>query len=139
MISDYFYMPAAQKATEEQRIEFTQGRLGEVKGFLSSLIPSDLRCREAVLAMAPEGVERSYECRAGTDWTVFAHYGHDGRTEVVFNRNHFARKAEEFQREHRCKIAEIDYLYLLMQVLRDERGIDVRPADSSLSIGLWHR
>lgn len=49
------------------------------------------------------------------------------------------RKTEEFQREHRCKIAEIDYLYLLMQVLRDERGVDVRPADSSLSIGLWHR
>ena len=137
MISDYFCMPANQKADEEKRIEYTRERISEVKDFLSSLLPYDLRSESSIHAMHDCNVD--YEMVLGGEWAVFAHYGTDGKVQVVFNRNHWQRSVDVFQQEHRCKIAEIDYLYLLMQVLRSDRGIDVRPCDGSLSIGLWHR
>jgi len=140
MISDYFYMPANRKCSEEDRIKFSQERLGEVRKFLCDEFLSEHMVPPVFRLDASHESWTFYRGDFGRkEWVVHVYYtGNDEGAVVTFNRNYWDARVAAFQEEHKCKIAEIDYLYLMMQELRS-RGFDVRPADSTLSIGIWHR
>lgn len=140
MISDYFYMPANRKCSEEDRIKFSQERLGEVRKFLCDEFLSERMVPPVFRASSAQEDWTFYRGDfSRKDWVVHVFYDGTGEGAVVtFNRNYWDARVAAFQEARKCKIAEIDFLYLMMQELRS-RGFGVRPADSTLSIGLWHR
>ena len=118
MISQFFYLPANQKVDEEKRIAFTQERIKTVKDFLSEHFLS---------ARYKNGNPYVYDNK---EW-----YVHVGES-VIINLNYWNEKIDEFQSKNRCKIEQIDYLYLLTQLWRDVNGRKISLADGTLSIGL---
>lgn len=121
MISNYFYLQK-QKASEEERIKFYQERLTEVKEWLSH---DFVRERPGAYHYATlDGEIRFWKLIVTDDHKVF------------INRNWWNRSVEWFCQEHRCKLEEIDLLYIIMQVYRD-LGYDVKPVDHSLCITLF--
>ena len=119
MLSQFFYLPANQKATEEQRIEFTQSKLKLVKDFLSQHFLS---------ARYANGHPFAYN---ETNWQVYV------GDKVVINQNYWNEKIDEFQAQNRCKIDQLDYLYLLMQLWRDVNGRKLSISEGTLGISLY--
>lgn len=119
MLSQFFYLPANQKATEEQRIAFTQEKLKLVKDFLSQHFLS---------ARYADGHPFAYN---ETNWQVFV------GDKVVINQNYWNEKIDEFQAQNRCKIDQLDYLYLLMQLWRDVNGRKLSISEGTLGISLY--
>lgn len=122
MTSDFFYLPANQKATEEQRVKFTQERLALVSEWISH---DFVRTRPG---------KYSYADLSGNIlfWKIIIT---DDR-KVLINRNWWNMATDLFCSEHRCKLAEIDILYLTMKAYQ-ALGFDVRPADCSLAVTLF--
>lgn len=119
MLSQFFYLPANQKATEEQRIAFTQSKLKLVKDFLSQYF----------LSARYENVHPfAYN---ETNWQVYV------GDKVVINQNYWNEKIDEFQATNRCKIEQLDYLYLLMQLWRDVNGRKLSISEGTLGISLY--
>ena len=121
MISNYFYLQK-QKATEEERIAFYQERMTEVKDWL---IHDFVRERPGTYHYSSLEGEILF-------WKMIITDDH----RVFINRNWWNRAVEWFCQEHRCKLEEIDLLYIIMQVYRS-MGYDVKPVDGSLCITLF--
>ncbi len=121
MISNYFYLQK-QKATEEERIQFYQERMAEVKDWL---INDFVRERPGKYSYADLDGDILF-------WKLIVTDDH----RVSINRNWWNRSVDWFCREHRCKLEEIDLLYIIMQVYRS-MGYDVKPVDGSLCITLF--
>lgn len=140
MISDYFYLPATKKwCSEEERIKFSQERLGEVRKFLCDEFLSERMVPPVYRAASAEEDWTFYKGDfSRKDWVVHVFYTGEEGAVVTFNRNYWDARVAAFQESRKCKIAEIDYLYMMMQELRS-RGFHVCPADSTLSISLWYR
>lgn len=119
MLSQFFYLPANQKATEEQRIAFTQSKLKLVKDFLSQHFLS---------ARYKDGHPFEFD---ENDWQVYV------GEKVVINQNYWNAKIDEFQSVNRCKIEQLDYLYLLMQLWRDVNGRKLSISEGTLGISLF--
>ncbi len=122
MISQFFYLPATQKATEEERIKFTQERLAETKEWLAHDFVRTQQGSYSIANMNGEIV----------GWKLLI----TRRNWVYINRNWWNWAVEWFCTEHKCKLAETDLLYLVMQLYR-ERGFDVKPLDGSLCVTLF--
>lgn len=139
MVSDYFYMPANRKCSEEDRIRFTQERLAEVRKFLRDEFLSDRMVPPVYRVSAADEEWTFYKGDSPrNDWVVHVFYTGEEGSVVTFNRTFWDDRVAAFQEARKCKIAEIDLLYIMMQDLQS-RGFPVRPADSTLSISLWHR
>lgn len=121
MISPFFYLQK-QKATEEERIQFYQERMAEVKDWL---INDFVRERPGKYSYADLDEDILF-------WKLIVTDDH----RVSINRNWWNRSVDWFCREHRCKLEEIDLLYIIMQVYRS-MGYDVKPVDGSLCVTLF--
>ena len=121
MISQFFYIPANQKATEEERIKFTQERVAEVNLWLF----------HAFVREQP-GAYRYADIDDSIRWKMLI----TGDHRVYINRNWWNRSIELFCNEHRCKLVETDLVYLLMLLYR-KSGFDVKPVNGSLCISLF--
>lgn len=121
MISNYFYLQK-QKATEEERIQFYQERMAEVKDWL---INDFVRERPGKYSYADLDGDNLF-------WKLVVTDDH----RVSINRNWWNRSVDWFCREHRCKLEEIDLLYIIMQVYRS-MGYDAKPVDGSLCVTLF--
>lgn len=121
-------MPANQKASEDKRTEFTQERIEEVKQFLYDIVLS-----QTFLPDIPSSEHDPFFDRFGQKarpWTaVFT------QNKCVIEWNWWHNNTEEFCSQHKCKIPDIDFFYILMQVFK-ERGIDCRPCDSTMCLSL---
>jgi len=127
MVSDFFYMPSNQKVDEETRIAYTQSRIADVRGLLNEIV-----FQTTFTPRIPD-IERD---------EFFAQFNDNDFTpewkaawidnKAVIERNWWVKKTEEFCQQHRCKIPDTDFLYILMLMFRD-KGIYVRPADCSLT------
>lgn len=122
MISQYFYLPANQKATEEECVRYTQERLAEVDAWL----------RHDFVREHPGSY--SYATLEGkiVGWKIIV--TPDRR--ICINRNWWNMAVDWFCQEHRCKLEETDLLYRLMLLYRLQ-GFDVKPVDGSLCITLF--
>ena len=139
MVSDDFYMPANRKSSEEEKIKFSQDRLAEVRKFLCDEFLSERMVPPVYRAASAEEDWTFYKGDSPrNDWVVHVFYTGEEGSVVTFNRNYWDTRVAAFQEARKCKIAEIDLLYIMMQELQS-RGFPVRPADSTLSISLWHR
>lgn len=121
MISNYFYLQK-QKATEEERIQFYQERMAEVKDWL---INDFVREQPGKYSYADLDGDILF-------WKLIVTDDH----RISINRNWWNRSVDWFCREHHCKLEEIDLLYIIMQVYRS-MGYDVKPVDGSLCITLF--
>lgn len=121
MISPFFYLQK-QKATEEERIQFYQERMAEVKDWL---INDFVREQPGKYSYADLDGDILF-------WKLVVTDDHM----VSINRNWWNRSVDWFCREHRCKLEEIDLLYIIMQVYRS-MGYDVKPVDGSLCVTLF--
>lgn len=121
MISNYFYLQK-QKATEEERIQFYQERMAEVKDWL---INDFVRESPGKYSYADLDGDILF-------WKLIVTDDH----RVFINRNWWNRSVDWFCQEHRCKLEEIDLLYIIMQVYRS-MGYDVKPVDGSLCVTLF--
>ena len=119
MLSQFFYLPANQKVDEEKRIAFTQEKIKLVKDFLSQHFLS---------ARYKNGHPFAYN---ETNWQVFV------GDKVVINQNYWNEKIDEFQAQNRCKIDQLDYLYLLMQLWRDVNGRKLSISEGTLGVSLY--
>lgn len=119
MLSQFFYLPANQKVEEEKRIAFTQEKIKLVKDFLSQHFLS---------ARYKNGHPYEFDEH---DWQVYV-----GES-VVINQNYWNAKIDEFQATNRCKIEQLDYLYLLMQLWRDVNGRKLSISEGTLGISLY--
>lgn len=119
MLSQFFYLPANQKVEEEKRIAFTQEKIKLVKDFLSQHFLS---------ARYKNGHPYEFDEH---DWQVYV-----GES-VVINQNYWNAKIDEFQATNRCKIEQLDYLYLLMQLWRDVNGRKLSVSEGTLGISLY--
>lgn len=119
MLSQFFYLPANQKVDEEKRIAFTQEKIKLVKDFLSQHFLS---------ARYADGHPFAYN---ETNWQVFV------GDKVVINQNYWNSKIDEFQATNRCKIDQLDYLYLLMQLWRDVNGRKLSISEGTLGVSLY--
>ena len=119
MLSQFFYLPANQKVDEEKRIAFTQEKIKLVKDFLSQHFLS---------ARYKDGHPFEFD---ENDWQVYV------GEKVVINQNYWNAKIDEFQATNRCKIEQLDYLYLLKQLWRDVNGRSLSIADGTLGVSLY--
>ena len=119
MLSQFFYLPANQKVEEEKRIAFTQEKIKLVKDFLSQHFLS---------ARYKNGHPFEFDEK---DWQVYV------GEKVVINQNYWNAKIDEFQATNRCKIEQLDYLYLLMQLWRDVNGRKLSVSEGTLGISLY--
>ena len=119
MLSQFFYLPANQKVDEEKRIAFTQEKIKLVKDFLSQHFLS---------ARYKNGHPYEFDEH---DWQVYV------GEKVVINQNYWNAKIDEFQATNRCKIEQLDYLYLLMQLWRDVNGRKLSISEGTLGISLY--
>lgn len=119
MLSQFFYLPANQKVDEEKRIAFTQEKIKLVKDFLSQHFLS---------ARYKNGHPFEFD---ENDWQVYV------GEQVVINQNYWNAKIDEFQSTNRCKIEQLDYLYLLKQLWRDVNGRSLSIADGTLGVSLY--
>lgn len=119
MLSQFFYLPANQKVDEEKRIAFTQEKIKLVKDFLSQHFLS---------AHYKNGHPYEFDEH---DWQVYV------GEKVVINQNYWNAKIDEFQATNRCKIEQLDYLYLLMQLWRDVNGRKLSISEGTLGISLY--
>lgn len=119
MLSQFFYLPANQKVDEEKRIAFTQEKIKLVKDFLSQHFLS---------ARYKNGHPFEFDEK---DWQVYV------GEQVVINQNYWNTKIDEFQATNRCKIEQLDYLYLLMQLWRDVNGRKLSVSEGTLGISLY--
>ena len=119
MLSQFFYLPANQKVDEEKRIAFTQEKIKLVKDFLSQHFLS-ARYKNG----HPFEFDENY-------WQVYV------GEQVVINQNYWNAKIDEFQSTNRCKIEQLDYLYLLKQLWRDVNGRSLSIADGTLGVSLY--
>lgn len=119
MLSQFFYLPANQKVDEEKRIAFTQEKIKLVKDFLSQHFLS---------ARYKNGHPFEFDEK---DWQVYV------GEKVVINQNYWNAKIDEFQATNRCKIEQLDYLYLLMQLWRDVNGRTLSIAEGTLGVSLF--
>lgn len=118
MLSQFFYLPANQKVDEEKRIAFTQEKIKLVKDFLSQHFLS---------ARYKNGHPFEFDEK---NWQVYV------GEQVVINQNYWNEKIDEFQATNRCKIEQLDYLYLLMQLWRDVNGRKLSVSEGTLGISL---
>ena len=119
MLSQFFYLPANQKVDEEKRIAFTQEKIKLVKDFLSQHFLS---------ARYKNGHPFEFDEK---DWQVYV------GEQVVINQNYWNTKIDEFQATNRCKIEQLDYLYLLKQLWRDVNGRTLSIAEGTLGVSLY--
>lgn len=119
MLSQFFYLPANQKIDEEKRIAFTQEKIKLVKDFLSQHFLS---------ARYKNGHPFEFDEK---NWQVYV------GEQVVINQNYWNAKIDEFQSANRCKIEQLDYLYLLKQLWRDVNGRSLSIADGTLGVSLY--
>ena len=119
MLSQFFYLPANQKVDEEKRIAFTQEKIKLVKDFLSQHFLS---------ARYKNGHPFEFD---ENDWQVYV------GEKVVINQNYWNAKIDEFQATNRCKIEQLDYLYLLKQLWRDVNGRSLSIANGTLGVSLY--
>ena len=119
MLSQFFYLPANQKVDEEKRIAFTQEKIKLVKDFLSQHFLS---------ARYKNGHPFEFDEK---DWQVYV------GEQVVINQNYWNEKIDEFQSTNRCKIEQLDYLYLLIQLWRDVNGRTLSIAEGTLGVSLY--
>ena len=119
MLSQFFYLPANQKVDEEKRIAFTQEKIKLVKDFLYQHFLS---------ARYKDGHPFEFD---ENDWQVYV------GEKVVINQNYWNAKIDEFQATNRCKIEQLDYLYLLMQLWRDVNGRKLSLSEGILGVSLF--
>lgn len=122
MISQYFYLPSNQKATEEERIAFTQERLAIVNEWLEHDFVRTNPGSYSIANMEGQIV----------DWKLVV--APDKR--VTINKNWFDYSVEWFCTEHKCKLDPIDLMYLIMLLYR-KVGMYVKPVDGSLCVSLF--
>ncbi len=132
MISDYFYMPAAnKKVTEEDRIKFTQDRIKSVREFLQKVVFEPIFIPDMP---SPEH-DPFFDQFNGTkplyaDWKSAV-----VPTHVVINHNWWQKNVEEFCSERRVKIPDIDFFYILMQMCRENK-VTATPRDGTMFLSL---
>lgn len=134
MTSQFFYLPAEPKKTEEERIKFTQGRMKMVKDFLqekivNKFLENDFSPKIFVDELAnqvPNPVV-SIKIITDKDCNVSKRYN--------IKSNYFSKVMDDFCMTNRCKIDKTDFLYMLMLTFRDN-GISVSPALGTLNIEL---
>lgn len=122
MISQYFYLPSNQKATEEERIAFTQERLAIVNEWLDHDFVRTNPGSYSIANMDGQIV----------DWKLVV--APDKR--VTINKNWFDYSVEWFCSEHKCKLDTTDLMYLIMLLYR-KVGMYVKPVDGSLCVSLF--
>lgn len=121
-------MPAKQKATEDERIAYTQERISEVRKFLTDTVLS-----QTFLPDIPSSEHDPFFDRFSQKtrpWTAVFN-----KNKCVIEWNWWHNKAEEFCSKHKCKIPDIDFFYILILMFR-ERGFNYRLCDSTLCLSL---
>ena len=134
MTSQFFFLPAVSKKTEEERIKYTQDRIKKVKDMFQEKIVNKFTNQEfderiltndyAHLVAKPVTkleIKTDKNCNVSKRYTIKANY--------------YNEITESFCAENRCKIDKMDFLYILMLTFRDN-GISVSPALGTLNIEL---
>ena len=129
MISDFFYMPVNQKASEDKRTEFTQERIEEVKQFLYDIVLSQTFLTE-ISAAEHDPFFDQFGAHKPKPWTAVFN-----KNKCVIEWNWWHNRTEEFCSKHKCKIPDIDFFYILILMFR-ERGFNYRLCDSTLCLSL---
>ena len=129
MVSDFFYLQSMY-AAEEKRIAYTQSRIADVRAFLDEIV-FRTTFRPSIPATERDPFFAQFGEFPEEPWKAAWNAAPDNNRAVI-DRNWWIKKTEEFCATHHCKIPDIDFLYILMQMFR-EKGIDVRPADCSLT------
>lgn len=127
MISDYFYHPN-KKASEDEKIKFTQERIKSVRDFLTKIVFTQTFIPE----ISPEEHDSFFDQFDRTPHKWNAAWTDD---RMVINYNWWHNNVDSFCAKHRAKIPDIDFFYILMQMCR-EKGITAAPANGTMSLSL---
>ena len=132
MTSQFFFLPADSKKTEEERIKYTQDRIKKVKDMFQEKIvnkftENDFDCRSYLPGFGVSRKVVNTKIVIDKDCNVTKQYKIDT--------NYFTKVTDEFCTNNRCKIDKKDMEYLLMLTFRDN-GIEVSPLKGTLNISL---
>lgn len=132
MTSQFFFLPADAKKTEDERIKFTQSRIQLVKDWLNEKIvnkftENDFDCR----TFLPDFGAR----RKVVDTKIVTDKDCNITKQYKIDTNYFTQVTDEFCANNRCKIDKMDFTYLLILTFRDN-GISVSPVVGTLAFEL---